>query len=83
MAVAYCFTNGVVRINETCPDGALPIASGDACQLQRAVRDLAVHAWDGVIMLVPNLALAQDDSAKVAAVLDFSRRVEQSLRREQ
>ena len=80
MAVAFCFANGVIRIGETCPDGALPIAVDEPLRLQEVINGLATMAWDNTIMLIPNFGLAGDDCGRVDAVLAFSERVNECLR---
>lgn len=83
MAVAYCFTNGVIHIDQACPQGALPIASGDSRKLHECLEGMATLAWDNKTLLIPGFGFAENEDEKLDAVLEFSRRVEQSLRREQ
>jgi hypothetical protein len=79
MAVAYCWATGVIRIGETLPDGAIPLAIGDPGLLTRVVGGLATMAWDNVIMLIPGFGLAEDSDAKLDAVSRFADLVQASL----
>ena len=80
MAVAYCWATGMIEIGEATPDGAIPLAVGDATVLHESVRGEATLAYDNATMLIPGFNLALDDDAKLDCVAAFADRLHKCLR---
>lgn len=67
--IAYCWSSGLIDFGRTLPDGALPIARGPARALRPFIQVTARHGYDGKTMLVPGVPEAENESAKLDALL--------------
>jgi hypothetical protein len=72
MAVAYCWATGEIQIGDNMPDGALPLAFGDAHALQSAVDGLATLSYNNVTRLIPGIHTSGSKD-KIDIVLDFAK----------
>ena len=78
---AYCWKSGLIEFGRQCPEGALPLVRGNACDVLRAVGVLATHGYDKKSLFVPkSLAWCEGDmNAAVRDVVRFARGLEDRM----
>jgi hypothetical protein len=76
---AYAWQSGLIEFGPTCPEGALPIASGEEQALKKAVQVQARHAKDNKTLLVPGVPEAEGPDQQVDALLAFAERVREAM----
>lgn len=89
-AKIYCWANGLLEIGPVCPEGALPLVSGEEKELKKALDGLATLSYAGE-NLVPKseawlaaLNAGDEEAAENAAydaVMNFRARLIRALER--
>lgn len=80
-AIAYTYTEGVIRFARKCPRGALPIAYGDKARLREVIEVIARHGYTPGVLLVPGMPEAPNQEAALEALMLFQDRVAQTMTR--
>ena len=72
---AFCWANGVIGFGRSVPEGALPIASGDATLLKAVIAATATLSFDKRQWLVPGIFGSGGGDAAVDALLAYVKEV--------
>jgi hypothetical protein len=81
-AIASVFRDGMVRIDFSCPEGALPLCFGKLSNVTDAVERHCNLCYDGKSYKLAGLALETDDDRALDMVREVSRRMIEELARE-
>ena len=70
--VAFAWASGLIGFASECPDGALPIMTGDEATVRDAVDVLARHSRTNTDLFVPGVPEAQSQSEGMRALCRFT-----------
>lgn len=77
--IAFSWANGLINFGRKLPEGALPIATGEAAKVRKVIEATARLSYDGKHWLVPGVPESGGGNAAVDALVAYALKVKKSL----
>lgn len=76
---AFCWKSGLIEFGPVCPEGAIPLVTGEEKAVRDAVDVIARHGYQPGVLLVSGVPEAEDSDAAVLAVLTMREELETTM----